>query len=138
MATKQLDLKNLPQTATRLGRETSLKGRLRFTDSVTISGRFEGQIDAEGFLYVEEGADVRADIKAGTIIIGGVVHGNVEATTRLEMLPTGKIYGNVRTSTLRIADGVVFEGKCEMIRNSDRVDIFSAPAGQLKKTIQSI
>ncbi len=54
------------------------------------------------------------------------------------MLPTGKIYGNVRTAKLRIADGVVFEGKCEMIRNSDRVDIFSTGAAQLKKTIQSV
>lgn len=138
MATRPLDLKAIPQTTTRLGRETSLKGRLKFTESVTISGKFEGHIDAEGFLYVEEGADVRADIKAGTIIIGGVIRGNVEATTRLEMLPSGKIYGNVRTAKLRIADGVVFEGKCEMIRNSDRVDIFSAPASQLKKTIQSV
>jgi cytoskeletal protein CcmA (bactofilin family) len=35
----------------------------------------------------------------------------------LEMLATARVYGNVRTSKLRIADGVVFEGTCEMIRD---------------------
>ncbi|HUX49715.1 MAG TPA: polymer-forming cytoskeletal protein [Spirochaetia bacterium] len=138
MATRVQELKTVPSTVTRLGKETVLKGKMRFRESVTISGRFEGQIEASGFLYIDSGADVRADIKAGAIIIGGVIHGNVEATERLEMLPTGKIYGNVRTAKLRIADGVVFEGKCEMIRNSDRVDIFSTTASQLKKTIQSV
>lgn len=138
MAARGQELKTTPRTVTRLGRETTLKGTMRFKESVTISGRFEGEIDALGYLYIEDGADVRANIKAGTIIIGGVIHGNVEATERLEMLPSGKIYGNVRTAKLRIADGVVFEGKCEMIRNSDRVDIFSTSAAQLKKTIQSV
>ncbi len=138
MAPRGQELKTTPRTITRLGRETTLKGKMKFKESVTISGRFEGEIDALGYLYIEDGADVRANVKAGTIIIGGVIHGNVEATERLEMLPSGKIYGNVRTAKLRIADGVVFEGKCEMIRNSDRVDIFSTGAAQLKKTIQSV
>jgi cytoskeletal protein CcmA (bactofilin family) len=32
------------------------------------------------------------------------------------MLATGQVYGNIRTAKLNIADGVVFEGKCEMIK----------------------
>lgn len=138
MAARNLDPRTIQRTVTRLGKETVLSGKMRFRESVTISGRFEGEIDASGFLFVEAGADVRANVKAGTIIIGGVIHGNVEATERLEMLAGGKIYGNVRTAKLRIADGVVFEGKCEMIRNSNHLDIFSTTASQLKKTIQSV
>jgi cytoskeletal protein CcmA (bactofilin family) len=54
------------------------------------------------------------------------------------MLPSGKIYGNVRTAKLRIADGVVFEGKCEMLRNSEAIDVFSAPVEQLKESAQRV
>ncbi|MFP4441834.1 MAG: polymer-forming cytoskeletal protein [Spirochaetia bacterium] len=132
------ELKNYPKATTRFGAETSFKGVLRFTESVRISGRFEGQIHSTGFLYIEETAEVWADITAGIIIIGGTVHGDVEATERLEMLPTGKIYGNVRTVKLRIADGVVFEGKCEMIKNSNSIDVFSAPPDQLKQTVKGV
>ncbi|NBF39881.1 MAG: polymer-forming cytoskeletal family protein [Spirochaetes bacterium] len=130
--------KDLPRISTRLGKRTSFNGRMRFTQPVKISGRFEGEIIAEGFLYIEEGAYVRADVTADAIVIAGEVHGNVQAARKVEMLPTGKIYGNVRTAKLRIADGVVFEGKCDMLRNSDSIDVFSAPVEQLKESAQRV
>ena len=132
------DLEAYQKTESRLGSGTSLKGKLKFSTSVRISGKFEGEIESTGFLYVEYGAQVRADIKAKSIVVGGVIHGNIEAYEKIEMLPTGKIYGNVRTAKLKIADGVVFEGKCEMIKRGDQVDVFAAPLQQLKKSIQSV
>ena len=80
---------------------------------------------------------VTANIKVGSIVIGGIIRGNVEATEKLEMLTTGQVFGNIRTAKLKIADGVVFEGKCEMIKSPEAVDIFSAPVDQLKKAVQS-
>jgi cytoskeletal protein CcmA (bactofilin family) len=41
------------------------------------------------------------------------------------MLPSAKVYGNVRTAKLRIADGVIFEGICEMIRDPAAFTPFS-------------
>jgi cytoskeletal protein CcmA (bactofilin family) len=132
------DLEAYQKTESRLGPQTWLKGKLKFSTSVRISGKFEGEIESTGFLYVEHNAEVRADIKAKFIVVGGIVHGNIEAYEKIEMLPTGRIYGNVRAAKLKIADGVVFEGKCEMIKRGDQVDVFSAPIQQLKKTIQSV
>lgn len=132
------ELETYQKTESRLGRATVLKGVLKFSTSVRISGKFEGEIDSNGFLYVEEGAEVRADIKARSIIVGGIIHGNIEAMEKIEMLPTGKIYGNVRTAKLKIADGVLFEGKCEMIKRGDQIDVFAAPINALKKNIQSV
>ena len=132
------DLEAYQKTESRLGSAASLKGKLKFSTSVRISGKFEGEIESTGFLYVEFGAEVWADIKARAIVVGGIVHGNIEAYEKIEMLPTGKIYGNVRTAKLKIADGVVFEGKCEMIRRSEQLDVFAAPIQQLKKSIQSV
>ena len=126
---------NLPKTATRLSEKSVLRGKLRFSESVAIYGTFEGEIDASGYLYIAPGAEVRADIRAQFIIIGGSVHGNVDAVARLEMLAGCKIYGNVRTRKLRIADGVVFEGKCEMVRNADGIDIFASPQDQLRESL---
>jgi cytoskeletal protein CcmA (bactofilin family) len=64
------------------------------------------------------------------VVVGGVVHGDIEATERLEMLPSAKVYGNVRTTRLRIADGVVFEGRCEMIRDSSSFNPFDEGTGR--------
>lgn len=116
-----------PLVATTLGKETSFSGTLRFKDSLRIQGKFEGEIDSMGRLLIDGDAVVNARrIRASSVVVGGVVHGDIEAVDRLEMLPSAKVYGNVRTSKLRIADGVVFEGKCEMIRDSAAFDPFAA------------
>lgn len=116
----------MPQTitehgviATILGKETSFSGTLAFKKPLQISGDFTGEIISDGYLVISEGAKVKANIKAGTVVVGGTVIGNVTATERLEMLATGKVQGNIRTAKLQIADGVVFDGNCEMINGEE-------------------
>lgn len=128
----------LPKTSTRLGVSTQLNGKLKFKDSLRVSGSFEGEIESDGFLYVDAGAVVKADIRARSVVLGGTVRGNVFASERVEMLPSAKVYGNVRTARVRIGEGVIFEGQCEMIRNASSVDVFAVPANQLRKSIQDI
>ena len=133
---RKTDTGEAPRIRTRLGADTVLKGTLRFRESVEISGKLEGKIIAEGYLFVRDGAEIRADIRAQDIIVAGTVHGNIEALHRLEILETGRIYGNVRTAQFRVADRVIFEGKCEMIRDADQVDVFSAPIDQIRESIR--
>lgn len=135
---KQYDYGGIQEIRTTLGKETVFSGKMRFTDSLKIEGRFNGEIISTGFLYIDEGAEVTADIKVRSLVVGGVVHGNITATEKLEMLPSGQVFGNVQTAKLRIADGVLFEGKCEMIKNPDTVDVFSTSAGKIKTTFQSV
>ncbi len=135
---KNEDHKGIEKISTTLGKETSFNGVMRFRDSLKIDGAFTGEIVSTGFLYIENGASVTANIRVGSVVIGGTVKGNVEATEKLEMLATGKVYGNIRTAKLKIADGVVFEGKCEMIKNPQGLNIFSGPVEQLKKAAQSV
>ena len=132
MAT-HIDPRTIEQTASRLGVGTRFNGTMRFSRSVTIQGEYEGRIEAEGFLYISEGATVRAEIRAERVIVGGTLHGNLEVSREVEMLPGCVVYGNVRAGKIRIADGVVFEGRCEMVRNSESIDIFSAPLEQLRR-----
>jgi cytoskeletal protein CcmA (bactofilin family) len=123
---------------TTLGNQTNFHGTMRFRDSLKIDGSFQGEIISKGFLYIENGAVVKANIKVGSIVIGGIVKGNIEASERLEMLSTGQVFGNIRTAKLKIADGVVFDGKCEMIRNPDKIDIFSNSVEEIKQSTQAV
>ena len=107
--------------ATVFGEDTQFFGDLSFIKSLQINGSFEGEISSGGFLVIGEGAIVKANIKAKTVIINGTVYGNVEAIDKLEIQSKGKLYGNIRTSKLKIADGVVFEGNCEMIKPYEKI-----------------
>ncbi len=135
---KSNDLKGIERIATTLGKETNFSGIMKFKTSLKIDGKFQGKIISSGFLYVEDGAVINADIDVGSVIIGGYVKGNVTAKENLELLPTGQLFGDIKTAKLKIADGVVFEGKCEMIRDDDKIDIFSARVDDLKRKVKSI
>ena len=109
--------------ATVFGKDTEFYGDLSFSKSLQINGFFEGEIVAKGFMVVGEGAVVKANIKAKSVVISGTVYGNIEADSKLVIMPSGKLYGNIRTAKLKIADGVVFEGNCEMIKEQKRADL---------------
>ena len=100
--------------------DTHFCGDLKFKKSLQINGKFEGDISSTGFLVIDDGAEVKANIKAKTVIIKGTVYGNIEAESRLEILQNGKLYGNIRTAQLKVADGVIFDGKCEMIHPKEK------------------
>lgn len=102
--------------STVFNKNTEFSGDLIFKKSLQINGKFDGEISSGGYLVIGEEAVVKANIKADTVIIKGTVYGNVEAVSRLEIHTNGKLYGNIRTKKLVISDGVVFEGKCEMIK----------------------
>jgi cytoskeletal protein CcmA (bactofilin family) len=102
--------------STVFNKNTEFYGDLTFKKSLQINGKFEGEISSGSYLVIGEEAVVKANIKADTVIIKGTVYGNVEAVTRLEIHTNGKLYGNIRSQKLMISDGVVFEGKCEMIK----------------------
>jgi cytoskeletal protein CcmA (bactofilin family) len=107
--------------ATVFGKETQFFGDLTFKKSLQINGTFEGEISSGGFLVIGEGAVVKANINAKVVIVNGTVYGNIEAREKLEIQPNGKVFGNIRTSKLKIADGVIFEGSCEMIKPYEEI-----------------
>ncbi len=121
-----------------LGDETRFNGILRFKDSLKIDGHFEGAIESPGFLMVETGAEVVADISVGILVVGGIIHGNVTAAERLELLPGGRIIGNIRCPNLIMAESTGFQGRCEMLADPAGVDIFSVSLDRLKKTLARV
>jgi cytoskeletal protein CcmA (bactofilin family) len=124
------DMKEGERVETTFSETTSFNGTLRFDSSLRIEGKFRGKILSKGHLIIGENAKINANIKADSIVIAGEVKGDVEANDRLEMLPSGKLYGNIKTKKLKMADGVVFEGSCQMLkslgRDSDSVKGVSA------------
>ncbi len=123
---KNTGIKNFGDITTVLGPGTSLSGTLRFDTGLMIQGHFEGDIDAKGALYIDETAEVKARrIRAMSIVVAGSIKGDIEAADKVELRSTARIYGNITTSKLRIADGVLFEGRCEMIKDPANFNPFA-------------
>ena len=107
---------NNKKIKTIIGKNSDLVGHLTFKDSLKINGFFKGNVNSEGLLFIGETAQVTGDISAEAVVVCGVVNGDITAKAKVEMLPTGRVYGNVKAKKIKISDGVIFNGKCEIIK----------------------
>jgi cytoskeletal protein CcmA (bactofilin family) len=89
-------------------------GTLTSHGSLHIYGAVEGQLTAHGEVYIAEGAQVDARLHAATVYVAGALSGTIECTERLEVLPTGRVDGDVSTATLVVHDGAVLSGSLRM------------------------
>jgi cytoskeletal protein CcmA (bactofilin family) len=97
-----------------LDKGTQFEGKLSFEGTVQIGGEFKGEIYSNDTLIVNESALITAQIEAETIIINGRVEGNLFAKKRVIMHPPAVFRGTVTSPSLRIDEGVVFEGASYM------------------------
>lgn len=94
-----------------LGSRLVLRGEISGEGDFHVLGRFEGEINVSGKVFVAEGAQVDANINAAAIQIGGVVRGNLSASTRVEILPSGVLTGTLKTGSFSAADGASVKGE---------------------------
>ncbi|MCB0350574.1 MAG: polymer-forming cytoskeletal protein [Bdellovibrionales bacterium] len=102
------------QVTALLDQGCTFDGRLTFEGTVRIGGGFRGEIFTNDTLVINPGAKVDAQIEADTVIISGVVKGNIFARRKVIMHPPAMFTGTVTTPSLRIDEGVVFEGASYM------------------------
>ncbi len=102
-----------------LGREARFNGKLTFEGAVRIDGKFEGEIFTEDLLLVGSGAEVKAKLMVGSVVINGTVEGDIVAKASVEIKAPGRLKGNITTPSLVIERGVTFDGACEMQKVSD-------------------
>jgi len=99
-----------------IGKGMSIEGSLCFEETVRIDGSFKGEITATGTLVVGDGGHVEGEIKADSAIITGTIKGNLSASTKVELRRPAKFTGEIKTPTLIIDEGVIFDGTCVMVK----------------------
>lgn len=92
----------------------SFEGRLTFEGTVRIGGEFKGEIFTKDTLVINPGAKVEAQVEADVVIISGDLTGHVFARRRVIMHPPAVFRGTVTSPSLRIDEGVMFEGASYM------------------------
>lgn len=105
---------NIGHVTAILDQGTRFNGKLSFEGTVQIGGEFEGEIFTNDTLIINEGAKVRAEIEADTLVVSGRLEGNIFARRKVVMHPPAVFKGTVTSPSLRIDEGVVFEGASYM------------------------
>lgn len=96
-----------------LGPSTRLEGELVSEGNVRLDGSFTGTLKISGNVLVGETAKITADINARNVSIAGAVRGNVSGN-RVQLLRTGRVWGDIRATALTTEEGAFIDGKISM------------------------
>ncbi len=84
---------------------TTVAGDLISDGIVKIEGTVEGSIRAGTQLLIAPGAQIRGDVFALEVIVGGDIRGGVHADERVEIQSGAVVDGDIHTQRIHIVDG---------------------------------
>ena len=97
----------------RIGAGLAIEGKIEGEGDVRIAGKFKGDVRVKGNLTVESGAHINGEISADTVIVGGDVEGNINASTQVKLLESGQLVGDLKAKSLTVAAGSRMRGRVE-------------------------
>jgi cytoskeletal protein CcmA (bactofilin family) len=99
-----------------IGKSVVVKGQIFSKEDLLIDGEVEGgTIEAqEHRLTIGPNGKVNAAMKAREIVIVGTVHGNVEASDKIDIRKDARLVGDIKTARIVIEDGAYFKGSIDI------------------------
>ena len=107
---------------TLIGNGSFVSGNLKVNGFIRVDGDIDGNLDTDGAVIISEKARIRGNITAKSVIVGGIVFGDISAREGVKLLSSSAVVGNILTRKVRMEDKVVFHGHCISIWNEERFD----------------
>lgn len=98
-----------------IGQAVKIEGRIVSSQDIRIDGNVQGSIEVGQYeIVLGAGSDVKADVHARSVLVGGKVEGDVTATERIQVQSTGVLMGDVVAPRLVVQDGGLVRGKVDI------------------------
>ena len=91
----------------------TIEGKIEGSGHVRLVGKFKGDVHVDGDLTIEPGAKVTGSVRAGTVVIGGELEGNIESASTVKLLETGVLNGDLKAGSLTVASGSRMRGQAD-------------------------
>ena len=95
---------------------SEIEGKYTFAGTVMLNGKFTGEIHSDGTLIIGDKGVINATVRAGVVLVSGEVTGNIQASERVELRGTARVFGDVEAPVIVVEEGVLFEGHCRMTK----------------------
>ena len=97
-----------------IGYGVEFKGVIKYQGNVRIDGQLDGEVHANGTLYLGEQAVFTGKITAQAVISKGHITGDITTQDKVQLLAPAVLDGSVLTPSLLMEEGVTFNGTLEM------------------------
>ena len=106
---------NNASVETLIGAKTRINGDVEFTGGLHLDGHINGNVAGDAgaatFLSVSEQGCIEGSVVAPSVILNGIVKGDIEASDRIELGSKARVLGNVHYSIIETAVGAQINGK---------------------------
>jgi cytoskeletal protein CcmA (bactofilin family) len=110
-----------------LGPSATYQGNLKSEGNIRIDGHFDGSIETAGNVIIGETAKVIANVTASNVQVWGAIKGKISAKGRLEILPSGRVWGEINVTSLLIDEGGLFRGRSVMTGDEEEPFLLESP-----------
>jgi len=99
---------------TLVGKNTTVEGALTAEGTVRVEGKVKGDVILTGNLIIGEEGYIKGNIKADSVILSGIVEGNITVNNHLHVTSCAKLTGDIDAKNIIIDEGAIFNGSCKM------------------------
>ena len=92
-------------------------GNLKGPAYARIDGQITGDVMVDEGLIIGEKGSILGNVITKEMVVYGTVNGNLQVNS-LEIKASGKISGEIRTQTLEVENGAVYNGSLSMTQNN--------------------
>ncbi len=94
-----------------VGPGSSVHGSIKVAGFIRVDGAVKGDVSAKGRIVLGEKARMESDLRGTSVVVGGVVKGNIFASERVLILSTGLVLGDIITKRIQADEGVFINGR---------------------------
>ena len=97
---------------TLIGPGSFVSGDIKINGFIRIDGDIKGKIESSSNIIIGERAKIQGNITASSIVVGGIVLGDITASKGIKLLSTSVVIGDIITKSIQIEDDAIFNGHC--------------------------
>jgi cytoskeletal protein CcmA (bactofilin family) len=105
----------MEEARTIIADDVEISGSLKSSAGVKMAGKLNGDLTCGGDVLVEKGAAVKGNVTANSVVVLGMIKGNIIAKERIELKGAARVAGDIKAKRLTVEEGVTLAGKAEIV-----------------------
>jgi len=102
---------------TLIGNGSAISGNIKVNGFVRLDGDIDGNLETDGNVIIGENARLRGNLTAKSVIIGGIILGDINAVESVKLLSNSVVVGNIISHKVQIEDTAILNGHCISIKD---------------------
>jgi len=94
--------------------DVEITGTIKSSSAVRIEGKLDGELLCTADAVIGKSAVIKGNISVNSVVVEGLIQGNITAKDKIEMKSTAKVHGDINSKRLSVEDGVTFIGRSEV------------------------